>query len=65
MTVTNAVIHTISCYSVENKMIARVMYITKFKPAPSTKKKEKRNTYNTRESQMKTVKVIVYLYGYI
>jgi len=50
---------------VENKMIARVMYITEFKSDPSTKKKEKRNAYNTRESQMKALKVIIYLYGYI
>jgi len=65
MTVTNAVIQSISCHSVENKMIAKVVHITGFKPVPSTKKKEKRNACNARESQMKTLKVIIYLYGYI
>jgi len=45
---------------VANKKIVR-----EFKPVPSTEKKEKRNAYNMRESQMKTLKVIAYLYGYI
>jgi hypothetical protein len=46
MTVTNTVIQSASCHSVENKMIAKVMHITELKPVPSTKKKEKRNAYN-------------------
>ena len=45
MTVSNAVIHSTSCHSVEYKMIAKVMHITELKPVPSTRK-EKRNAYN-------------------
>jgi hypothetical protein len=45
MTLTKAVIHSISCNSVEHKMIAKVMRKIELKPVPSTKK-EKRNAYN-------------------